>query len=318
MSDKGFSGAVVCPDAAGQTFELTAGSMMRNAREAAGLHIAALAVSMKIPVKKLEALESDRLDLLHDAVFVRALASSVCRTLKLDPAPVLAKLPVNATPKLSSDERGINTPFHTGGNNRSQSVRTMLTRPSVLLVIALLLGGLVVYFMPDIKFAESNLEVAGEQPKPLDRVDTFPTQPPTAAVNVTSAQLPSGTNSETSVAQPSSEQPIKPSPVQKDAPLASPVGIANDTNKIANSPPVSAVGLLVFKAKAASWVKVVDFKGIVQLSKTMAEGEVIGVSGEAPLSVVVGRSDAMDIEVRGKPFSLVAVTKENVARFEVK
>lgn len=30
---------------------LTAGQMMRNARESAGLHVAALAVSMKIPVK---------------------------------------------------------------------------------------------------------------------------------------------------------------------------------------------------------------------------------------------------------------------------
>ena len=36
---------------------LTAGSILRSAREAAGLHVAALAVAIKIPVKKLEALE---------------------------------------------------------------------------------------------------------------------------------------------------------------------------------------------------------------------------------------------------------------------
>lgn len=64
--------------------QVTAGELLRQAREAAGLHVAALAVSMKVPVKKLEALEADRLDLLPDAVFVRALASSVCRTLKID------------------------------------------------------------------------------------------------------------------------------------------------------------------------------------------------------------------------------------------
>ena len=63
----------------GTTSRVTAGSLLRTAREREGLHIAALAVSMKVPVKKLEALEADRLDLLPDAVFVRALAASVCR-----------------------------------------------------------------------------------------------------------------------------------------------------------------------------------------------------------------------------------------------
>ena len=37
-----------------------------------------------------------------------------------------------------------------------------------------------------------------------------------------------------------------------------------------------------------------------------------------PLSIVVGRVDATDVEVRGQPFSLVSVAKDNVARFEVK
>jgi cytoskeleton protein RodZ len=63
-------------DTVSGTASLTAGAMLRKARMAAGLHVAALAVSMKVPVKKLEALESDRLDLLPDVAFVRALASS--------------------------------------------------------------------------------------------------------------------------------------------------------------------------------------------------------------------------------------------------
>ncbi|WP_457306933.1 helix-turn-helix domain-containing protein, partial [Polaromonas sp. P5_E6] len=44
----------------GTDFEPTAGTLLREAREAAGIHIAALAVSLKVPVKKLEALELDR------------------------------------------------------------------------------------------------------------------------------------------------------------------------------------------------------------------------------------------------------------------
>jgi cytoskeleton protein RodZ len=90
---------------------VTAGTLLRRAREATGLHVAALAVSLKVPVRKLEALEEDRYDLLTDAVFVRALASSVCRTLKIDPQPVLDRLPQTTPPRLARDVDGINANF---------------------------------------------------------------------------------------------------------------------------------------------------------------------------------------------------------------
>ena len=62
----------------------------------------------------------------------------------------------------------------------------------------------------------------------------------------------------------------------------------------------------------------VDANGVVQLRRILATGETVGVSGALPLAVVVGRADVTDIQVRGKPFDLAAVSKENVARFEVK
>ena len=58
-----------------------------------GLHIAALAAAIKVAPRKLDALENDRYDELPDATFTRALAQTVCRTLKIDAAPVLALLP---------------------------------------------------------------------------------------------------------------------------------------------------------------------------------------------------------------------------------
>lgn len=147
---------------------LTAGSILRSAREAAGLHVAALAVAIKIPVKKLEALESDRLDLLHDAVFVRALAASVCRTLKIDPAPVLAKLPANALPKLSSDERGINTPFHPAGDKNGFSAPAFLTKPQAWLVFFLLTGVGLVLFFPVKEAREPVFAQSNQSPKVAD------------------------------------------------------------------------------------------------------------------------------------------------------
>jgi len=286
---------------------LTAGQMMRNARESAGLHVAALAVSMKIPVKKLEALEADRLDLLHDAVFVRALASSVCRSLKIDPAPVLNKLPVTTTPRLGSYERGINAPFRPAGEAAGVSVAALLSRPPVLIVIALLIAAAVVVFFPNIKVTEASVEMTGSATAPGSsegQPDMESFAPVVAAP--------------TSVSQPVLPKSVPAVAEQMAGGSVKVASVAAEVVRSASIPLTSSTGLVVFKARAASWVKVVDSKGVVQLSKTLDVGEVAGASGATPLSVVVGRADMTDVEVRGKTFSTEGLVKENVARFEVK
>jgi hypothetical protein len=57
-------------DSAGSTesvahVALGAGAQLKRAREAAGIHVGALAVMLKVPVHRLEALESERWDLLR-------------------------------------------------------------------------------------------------------------------------------------------------------------------------------------------------------------------------------------------------------------
>src|SRR5690349_7533028 len=95
---------------------VTAGMLLRQAREAAGLHVASLAGIMKVPIPRLEALEEDRYEELPDIAFARALASSICRTLKVDPAPVMERLPQKPRPSLARSEGGINEPFRAPGD----------------------------------------------------------------------------------------------------------------------------------------------------------------------------------------------------------
>lgn len=289
------------PEGSGGEVALTAGQLLRNAREAAGLHVAALAVSMKIPVKKLEALEADRLDLLHDAVFVRALASSVCRTLKIDAAPVLSRLPGNMAPRLKPDERGINAPFRAPGKGVRTSLSNLLSKPAALIVGALLFGALLVAFFPDIKVPESLSDATGSN-LPAENV-----APPVSQSAVTAEPK----------VQP--ELLVASSPViavQEQAPAVLQTASEVVSRVVTNVP--ESTGLVVFKARGPSWVKVVDANGVIQLSKTLSEGETATASGAIPLSVVVGRVDVTDVEIRGKAFSLASVARENVARFEVK
>ncbi|OYQ41283.1 hypothetical protein CHU94_09350 [Rhodoferax sp. TH121] len=287
---------------------VTAGALLRAAREAAGLHVAALAVSMKVPVKKLEALEADRFDLLPDAVFVRALASSVCRTLKIDPAPVLSKLPHQHVPRLGASEGGINTPFHAAGERRSFSVPAALRQPAVIVVMVLLAAALGVFLFPEWQAdtATNAVSISPEtvQLMPTSSSDAPDPVPPVAVEPVAIAAVAVASAPEVLTQSP----PVVVAPVAVAAP---PLGVG--------SAPVPLVGQhLVFRVKGASWVEVTDAKGQVLMRRNLIQGDDVGVSGALPLSVVVGRADVTDVEVKGKPFNLAAIAKDNVARFEVK
>ena len=140
----------------------SAGALLKRAREASGLHIAALAVSLKVPVKKLEALEQDRLDLLPDAMFARALASSVGRSLKLDPAPILERLPQTSFRASSFHEQRPAVPFQLTGRRQRWPVAGRVSRPVWALGLALLTSAVLLFYLPEIK-STSLLVLQGAQ-----------------------------------------------------------------------------------------------------------------------------------------------------------
>ena len=290
----------------------TAGSLLRSAREAAGLHVASLAVSMKVPVKKLEALEADRLDLLPDAVFVRALASSVCRTLKIDPAPVLAKLPQQDMPRLNAGDHGINAPFRVAGERRSFSFSTGAKQPVVVVVFLLLIAALAVVLLPEWKTGVAMVERLFPKEEVVEPVAqdevVVPVNAP-APVEQDPAPAP--------VAVVSDVTPVAPQVAASQPAVVQAVVHVSEPAVVASAAPAMPQQL-VFRAKASSWVEVRDAKGVMLMRRNLAEGEVTGIAGALPLSVVVGRADATEVEVKGEPFSLAGIARNNVARFEVK
>ena len=94
------------------TSSTTAGALLRQLREDAGFKLDVLAQALRVSPAKLEALESDHLDALPDAMFARALTLAVCRQLKTDAAPVLALLPtLDVSRKKAKNERGLDFPL---------------------------------------------------------------------------------------------------------------------------------------------------------------------------------------------------------------
>jgi cytoskeleton protein RodZ len=288
---------------------LTAGAMLRRAREASGLHVAALAVSMKVPVKKLEALEADKLNQTMDAVFVRALASSMCRALKIDATAVLEKLPQSNQPKLQSIEKGINAPFNVPGQRVNLSAADFFAKPVVLAVLALVLGALVLLFIPDIYLADA----------PAEAESTVVSAP---AVSVPEIVTPAAPEAVATAPEVQISAPVPapvPAPVQATVVVLPPPVVAEVMPATAASEPAKVLPKVIrMTSQGTSWLEVIDAKGGVQVRRTLLAGESVEAAGVLPLTVVIGRADVIAVEVRGKPFSLVGIAKDNVARFEVK
>jgi cytoskeleton protein RodZ len=215
---------------------------------------------------------------------------------------VLERLPQTIAPRLR-DADGLNAPFRAPNDGTRPTWMDQLARPVFLAVAGLLLGALVLVLLPA-------REPDGE---------------PAAAPQAVTPSVPSTAMAATAVGVPPVEPAVStppPSPaatavVSTSSPAQVPAVPAVATPAMP-VPPVSASGTVVFRAKEPSWVEVTDAKGVVAVRRLLAAGEAVGASGAVPLQVTVGRVDATEVQVRGKPFDLRPVSRDNVARFEVK
>lgn len=289
---------------------MTAGAMLQQARLASGMHIATLASALKIPVYKLEALEGDRFDVFPDVIFVRALASSICRTLKVDAAPVLALLPHGASPRLPAD-RGINTAFKDSSTKKSKGLAmagaSSGARWVPLVVVVLLLAAVALVFVPG---SIGNWSLSGgqqDEPRSSGAGVSTPAgvvQEPPVAVDVPAP----------SAAEPASR--VGPSP-SAAAGVTEPLTLPMQPQAAASfaSPDAAAV---VVKARGETWVQIRSISGGHSAQRVLQAGQSLSGPGPAPWAVVIGKAAVAEVLVRGEPLELSTIARENVARFEVK
>ena len=272
----------------------SAGAMLRAAREKRGLHIAALAASMKVSPRKLEALEADRHAELLDLTFTRALAQTVCRALKIDAAPVLAKLPrAGDMPKLAQVGGGINTPFHAAPGGRDPAAFTLHRRPVFWATLLVLAGALALAFLPE---AWMPWRIAGSMPA------SAPARAPAASAAAPAASTPAAT---------------------VIAPLTLPAASAL-IETVHSAPPPSlagsasaTAGVLAVRTTAESWVVVQDARGQSLLSRTVQPGETVGLDGTLPLRLTIGNAAVTQLTFRGQPVDLTPSTRDNIARLQL-
>jgi cytoskeleton protein RodZ len=296
-----FGASAAVPLVGGNSTNMTAGDMLREAREAHGLHIDMVAAALKVSPQKLAALEADDIESLPDAVFARALAASVCRALRIDPVPVLAKLPGAKGPGLADADRTISKSLRSAAPRSGAGSNWLPSRALLIVVVLLLLGAAVLFWLPQSAFDQ----VGATFSRLTSRGDS-------------GAQ----TSGATSEAQAPAGMAVEPSAAPNAPPVLPPPSETAPTEAAAvpEAPAVPASNdLIVFVAREESWITVTEAGGKQLIRRTVKAGETVGLTGALPLSVVIGRASAVDVRVRGKAFDLTPLARSGgVARFEVK
>jgi cytoskeleton protein RodZ len=267
----------------------TAGGLLKAARQAKGTHLAVLSVNLKVPVRQLEALEADQYLFDQSPVFARGLAASVCRQLRVDPAPILALMPMSANylePNGAVRQAYI-APADLGTMRRATAVVTRKTwwiASGMLLLIAALIW----------------------LPNP--------------------GQWAWLENLQATVLVPEPKAPA-PAPLAQPDPLSlggAGVGTATQdavptlSTVVSLPPPAVTQPELLFLAQNMSWVEVRDAQKQLIWNGVLNAGDQKLLPVTLPVSVVVGRSDAVQLSVNGQAFDLKPHTQVNTARFEVK
>jgi cytoskeleton protein RodZ len=283
------------------------------------LSVAHLAANLKVSAKTITALEDNNMAALPDLAFSRALASSICRTLKISSGPILAMMPsLPQAHVVTNQEVGLNLPM---ASPFKFNVSLAWFKTSAFAIFAVLaLATLAVANWPTVltwvdevqkMSAASTAGMDSDRPT-LAQVSSGDVTSPPSSVKI--PVNPDIDTSTPSVAVPSavasSAAPAVPSLGAVSSAAAAVPSIAPAA--------LAATGSLAFKATGSSWIEVTDLAGKPVWKKLLAANEEAQVPVGLPVRVVIGNAAGTSLAVNGASFNFTPFLVNNVARFEVK
>lgn len=317
--DRQLAAAPAVPVATGNlsaTEAASAGAMLRAARQQQGLHIAALAASMKVPPARLEALEAGRYHELVDTTFTRALAQAMCRTLRIDPVPVLALLPGSSPDALGRVDGGLNTPFREHGGRGLPADWAPWRHPVLWLVALLLLAAAAFVLVPAGALRDPPMPAVGAPVMPPDAPASVPAGALAApAVDAATLLRPNATTMGTGT--PAAAELVGAAAVS--ATTASPLAFAANNQAPAAGPGSAlvlgagdAAATVHVRALKDTWIQAVDANQQTVLARMVPGGETVAFSPALPLRVRIGNVAGTELLLRGQPVDLSVGKRDNI------
>jgi len=280
----------------------TAGSLLAQAREAAGLTLAAVAQQLKLAPRQVKALEEDDFAHLPERTFVRGFVRNYARFLHLDPALVLAALP-DATITSALDRPSLAGSSRVMGElPESLPAHRRPTRWGIPLALIVIVAVTAAYVLTR---PAVDTPVSMSANSAIGSATLTAPGPPAVPADPSVTPLPNPLLADAARAQPSAVGPVpKTDASSLPAPATSPAAFAPDG--------IDAPLVLTFRG--ASWAEVKERGGAVVLSTIGINGATHSVRGSQPFEVWLGNADVVTVTYRGQPIDLAPYTKQNVAR----
>ena len=260
------------------------GERLRVAREALGLETEAVASSLKLSRRQIEALETSDWAKLPGHTFVRGFVRNYARVVQLDADELLADLeaPPPTKPRLDLPQSSAAVMPETGRVQKRDYA-------TVLAGIILVTVAVIAYYVVPPDFWQSPPR---ETPPPVAAEPT-PLFPPSGSTNTES--VPPG-----SVA----------------VPAAPAVEAQAAATTVAAPAPASGNGLKL-RFTQPSWVEIRDRTGQIIFSQLNPAGSEQEVEGQPPFSLVVGNAGNVTVQYQGRNIELQPRSKDDVARVTV-
>lgn len=287
---------------AGPTHE-GVGAMLRARRLELGLSQADVANSVKLPTRRIEAMEQERWEELPDGPYLRGFLRNIARALNLDASVLMARVDASLMRVHSPDSILVPQgaphamlPRRSGPADDRRGGRALVYGAFVFALVAAVIAW----------SGTESFDRAVATAKGFGGSSAPVADAPATVADGRAAQ-PREAADATAVAPPASA-PAAASPALADATVAKPASLAA----------VSGSDLsLTFHFNEDSWVEVRSADGKVLLQRLNAAGSEQEVDGEAPFSLVVGNAKGVALKFRGQPVDLTPYTRDSVARFKL-
>ena len=289
--------------------------MLRAARQQQGLHIAALAASIKVTPAKLEALEAGRYHELPDTTFARALAKTVCRVLKIDPEPVLAQMPDTPDSGLARFDGGLNTPFRERPGRVDPSVWVPWRHPVLWAVALLLVAAAAFVLVPTVSVIGGASPFSDTAPAPVMPPSGAAALPLTtdATTDATTAAPLEAAEAASAAAGPKGLAAVVPSTATATSTGIAAGSAAATQTAPAGVAPAAGGDALTLRAMQATWVQLSDGSGQTLMARLVPAGETVSLTAMPPLRLRIGNASGAELRFRGQLVDLKPVARDNIA-----
>lgn len=272
------------------------GATLKAAREAAGLSLGEVADRLKLSLKQLEAIESDRFEVLPGPAFARGFVRNYARFLGLDAVPLMTRL----------EERFPSAVKEVANLAKEPQARAVASEVSESAAPrgkwAMLLVPVIVVAVLAFWFARPGTKPAAEEAKQ----DLAPMMTEQSAASA-----------------PAEAEPVKAAPAAAPAtapaavPALAPAVVAPASAPAAALLPAGESSLKLV-ARQAAWVSVVDSHGKKLVFETLKAGAAKEVAGQPPFKLTVGNASQVEVSFNGQPVEMAGKIRGTTARLELK